>query len=79
MPGSIKPKAGAGGVTNASALDMQGAVSPKGLVVNPGTAATMTMNAAPLSAPAKPPVAISNGVSGHPPIGQPGRSNLRVQ
>lgn len=47
--------------------------------INPGAAATTTTNAAPLSTPGKPPAANSNGISGHVPGGQPGRSNFRVQ
>ena len=48
--------------------------------INPGAAtATTTTNAPPLSAPAKPSTAISNGVLGHASGGQLGRGNLRVQ
>lgn len=77
---SVGKTSAASGVKTGNAATMAinaGAVGAQ--TVNPGAAATMTTNAPALSAPAKPPIAISNGISGHAPGGQPGRSNFRAQ
>jgi hypothetical protein len=79
LPGSIKMKAGAVSGTNAAVFESQGSVSPKGVIAAPAATITTTINAPPISAPAKPPTAISNGIAGHAPSGQLGRGDLRVQ
>ena len=70
-PASINPGTAATTTTNIGTVGAQ--------TINPGTAATSTTNAAPLPVPAKPPIAISNGIPGHASGRQSGRSNFRAQ
>jgi hypothetical protein len=62
--------------TAATAVTSVGTLGEK--AINPGTVATTTMNAAPLSAPARSSIAVPNGTT-HAPIAQSTRGNFRAR